>query len=498
MTGAAFSGFRVARAFASNILGQAIGIVQSYLLVPLFLSAWGDEGYGQWLSLTALASYLALLDLGGQSFVGNRLAEAFAQDRHDDFRATLREGASLFVATGLVAQTAVSVALLWPGLPWDTSARLVVFWSAGLVAISIPGGVLVTCYYATGQIVRGTMTGNLARITMLLVSVLALRAKFERSDYASILFATNVVTNIFVFYDLRVAAGQLFRPRLSLADLRRGLTLLRGSLQYWLFALAGALNLQGVLLVLALASGNSSVAQFATHRAAASLTVYVGGLLRPALWTEMTFMAARGDTPRLREVISVAVRIGTWCAAVAGATISLAAPFGYALWTRSKLDLDFTLLLILIGQAVLSAAWNTASWPLLSGSRPRALARWSLLNAALTIVAAYIGLRIGWGVWCVAAASLAADVVCGLIPFPLTAAAFLQESKWRFPLDLGRALLCAVPFAAAAYVSIRFCETHLLRALAFGGSCLVLAGPALLVLLGRQDIVRIRHALLKR
>ncbi|MDB4987509.1 MAG: hypothetical protein JWN04_2687 [Myxococcaceae bacterium] len=498
MTVAAFSGFRVAQALASSVLGQIIQIAQNYLLVPLFLSAWGDEGYGQWLSLTALASYLSLLDLGGQSFVGNQLAEAFAQERPRDFQKTLREGFSLFVTATSLAQLLVSLVLLWPGLGWDRSARLIVFWSSISVALSVPAGVLVTCYPATGRVVRSTSIGNVSRLLTLVISCLALRAHVKQVDLALTLFGFNIIATAVIMRDLRRQLGGLFVPRLSLEDLRKGVRLLRGSLDYWLFSLAGALNLQGILLVLAFVHDNASVAQFATHRSAASLTVYLGSLLRPALWTEMTFMAARGDTARLRDVVSVAVRTGTWCAAVAGSTICLAAPFGYALWTRSKLELNVPLLLLLTTQAVLSAAWNTASWPLMSAGRPRALARWSVLNAILTVAGAYVGLRAGWGVWCVAAASLAADVVCGLIPFPMTAAAFLTEPVSRFAKDLIRALLCALPFATVAYLSIRFCETNVVRALVFGGASLLLAWPAMLALLGKRDLNRIRMALTKR
>jgi O-antigen/teichoic acid export membrane protein len=265
-----------------------------------------------------------------------------------------------------------------------------------------------------------------------------------------------------------------------------------------MFSLAGALNLQGTVLAVSLASGNAAVAQFVTHRAAASLTTYVGSLLRPALWTEMTFLSARSDTARLQSVVSVAVRISACCAALAGSALCVVAPFGYALWTRSELILDVPLLAILVGQAVLSASWSAASWPLLSANRPRVLARWSILNGVLTVLGAYGSLRLGWELRGVAAASLCADIVCGLIPIPMAAAAFLQVSSWRFARDLARALICATPVAAAAYFSVRYLESDAWRLASFAGACLLLAWPVLVGLLGSSDLARIRATLLKR
>ena len=69
---------RLKSGLARTALSQIIIAATAIALVPLYIAAWGVDGYGRWLSLTAVIAYLSLLDLGGQNYVGNLLAGAYA------------------------------------------------------------------------------------------------------------------------------------------------------------------------------------------------------------------------------------------------------------------------------------------------------------------------------------------------------------------------------------------------------------------------------------
>src|SRR3990172_4082748 len=87
---------RLWRGFGSAALGQFIEVANVILLVPLFCRAWGAAKYGWWISLTALISYLSLLDFGGQNYIGNLLADSYIRKDEAQFRRWLSEGVSLF------------------------------------------------------------------------------------------------------------------------------------------------------------------------------------------------------------------------------------------------------------------------------------------------------------------------------------------------------------------------------------------------------------------
>src|SRR5258705_5406014 len=53
---------RVVATVSALISGQALVRIGSLLIVPLFLHRWSPAEYGEWLTLSAVAGYLALAD----------------------------------------------------------------------------------------------------------------------------------------------------------------------------------------------------------------------------------------------------------------------------------------------------------------------------------------------------------------------------------------------------------------------------------------------------
>src|SRR5262249_51290492 len=123
---ARFSPKRVVRGLASSILGQVLSGLQAFLLVPFYLRAWGVDGYGRWLAISAAVAHLSLLDLGGQSYIGNSLAYAFAQSNEDQLRKTLELAWSLFLfLAGFAFAGLCAFLLLWPTAQFSPSDRLI-------------------------------------------------------------------------------------------------------------------------------------------------------------------------------------------------------------------------------------------------------------------------------------------------------------------------------------------------------------------------------------
>lgn len=62
----------------ANIAQKIVRILDQLLLVPFFLTAWGAEYYGEWLTLSIVPSVLAFSDLGFGSAVSNGFVLAYA------------------------------------------------------------------------------------------------------------------------------------------------------------------------------------------------------------------------------------------------------------------------------------------------------------------------------------------------------------------------------------------------------------------------------------
>lgn len=442
---------RLLLGIGSNVLGQLIFAGQPILLVPLFIRAWGAEGYGHWLGLTALVFYVGLLDLGGQCFIGNLLAMHWARGDLKAFGRVLSEGVSLSIGIvsgaiagiGLLMGILTTLPFVWHGRPSPPGEDVWVLLCLTLsTLILIPFGVCMSVYRAAGMFVRGTMLSNAIRITEILGCAALLGMSVKPAVYATALLLATFVRIGVIVRDLRSRLPSAARITLSLANARQGRAHLKGSLAFWLISLAQALNQHGTLLIIGFVSGPGLVAAYATHRTAAGLVGYVSAILQAPLTPELSQLWARGRQRELQHVAILSLRIVLFLSSASAVILWFLLPVIYPTWIGRQLTFQPTLLALFLGQAVLASYWSTTAWTLLAANRHGVPAMWSVANALLTV-----GLAVYWaprfGLRGVAAASLAGDVLCGLLTYPWAARRFLDVSLKRLvsPVALNVALL---------------------------------------------------------
>lgn len=483
----AFSSGRLARGVASSVIGQFPGLVQSLILVPLCLRAWGPEGYGRWLAITAAVTHLTLVDFGGQVFVGNSLAHAFTDGDEGKFRRKLVSGLSL--STLVTLGTMLVVILLSVLLPsHSASQRALIVLLAASYLLSVPAGLLATAYRATGQLARGIMIGNICRGLGALLSIVVLAAKATPLSYAILLLAIAVLHTLVVVVDLRRRLPIVKGLALSWATAKQARSMVRGSLVYWILSLSQTLSMQGILLVLAFGLGDQAVALYATHRTAASIMVYATSLLQPAFWSELSFLVIGSNTKKTERLVLLSISASVLIAGLLGMALWTIAPTVYSLWTHHAFSLEPPLLAILTVQLLLSAGWSTVSWPLLAANRHSQLATWSLANATVTIGGGAIAIALGWRILGVAGASLFADIICGLSSFPFLTARFLNIPVARIYGAMARPMVALLPLFIVCAASVWIVVDPWRRVSLFLFLCALMIIPTAWAGLGKHSV----------
>jgi len=425
-------------ALGSTALAQIVAMANAIFLVPLFLQAWGADGYGQWLALTALVAYLALLDLGGQAYIGNLLARTYVLGDMARFRRGLAEGVSVYLLITAVAFLVVIVMLALPEIrlpgqvePIGLSERMILLFLSIATLLGVPGGVYVTVYRATGRMARGIMVGNIVRSINLAICIALLWLQITPLAYAGVLMVQAVVLTFIVIADIKRQIRASRNVDFGWHAAQDGWQHMRGSLGFWLIALATTLNFQGVILLLNARGSSDMVALYATTRTAAGMIGYVSMLLGTPLVAELTFLHAQHQRDRLTQITVLAVKGLLFVSGIAALGLWLILPVVYPLWTGRQLTLQPLLLAVLLVQGVLAAGWNTSSWILLATNEHRRITFWAVANAVTTVALAWL-LIPKLGVLGAAIATLCGDIFCGLLVYPRKAAAMLGVGSWTF------------------------------------------------------------------
>lgn len=455
------AGRRILAGLTASAMGQALAAVQAFVLVPLFVSAWDADVYGRWLALSAIASHLAMADLGGQNFVANLLAMHFGRGEALAFRDRLSEAMSLCVALGAALLALLATGVVWAAgwLPSPLAAPLLsgneavalLLLGANAVIFSVPGGVYATVYRATGQFARGMAIGNVTRVANIGGSIVLLAAGATPASIAAWLLATAAAGTAALVIDSRRVIPECRDIRVTPARAAAGVRrLARGSMHFWLIGAAIEVTQQTVVLILAALASPAAVAAYATHRLLATLPGRLTALAQGPVAPELSFLWARRQHADLTDVSLFATTIVMGLSVVVAAALWAVAPAVYGAWTTNSIEFDAALLCVLLVQGIAASGWQTSAWGLMATNQHHALAGWSAARAVVTIVLASL-LAPSSGALGVAAAALAADVVCGALVVPAQVASAMGVRAGDLYARLAMGAVPLVPLVVHAF-----------------------------------------------
>jgi O-antigen/teichoic acid export membrane protein len=492
---------RTIRGVVVSGLNQVLLGVQSVILVPFFLRAWDATDYGLWLTISAFVSYLALIDLGGQTYVGNLLALAFGRGDEQCFRKHLSEAMSFFVFVGAAALAMLSLLLcISVNLPreiplalqpWQASVALLL--AANMLLFSVPVGIYATAYAATGRYTRAAMIGNAQRTAAILVSLTLLLLRVRPPVFALGTLVVSMLSTAAFWWDSRQTIAGCRGIRFSIAAAKRATAYLKGSTQFWLMNLANTLRQEGVVIVLASLGDLGAVAMYSTHRTIASIPDYTRALVQAPVTPELSFLWARRRVEDLNRAAMMAIRAVVLVTGGLAIFLWFSSPTLYPLWTHRAITLDRWVLAVLLIQATLSAGWRTSTWGLLASNNHQKLIGWSIANSLTSLLLSVL-LVPSYGVFGAVIAGLLSDLALGLAVAPLVVSPFLRTSRTQVYRHFLAALAALLPLALLAAAAGKVLHGFTLI-IALGTLTMLLFCPIAAIAIGFREVRRFAHVI---
>lgn len=361
---------RIWESLAAMSFARVVQVGYVFILVPILLSQWGVEIYGEWLILSAIASFGALTNFG--MFLASAVEISLAVGAGD------RESASKISATALVAGIAFVAAVLllaWLGLSFVDARALfgvhviplhdvlaVTMLSLASVVLTVFIPVLSAPVTVTIGNALTTVAGAIIRVIELVAIAVAVYA-----GGGPVAVAVVLVGSVCLGILVHAALARYWVPWLSF-DLRRFDTatlrrLIRPSLaQFLLYISVNIFIIQMPRIILGHLAGASAVAAFGVTvtytRAARTLAT----LFSQSLQTETTRAYAEKRHDVLIRLTEGFCQTQLWVSLGAMVGLMLLGHPIFSIWTHGKIAFDFWLCLVLgigfiigaYGDAVLS------------------------------------------------------------------------------------------------------------------------------------------------
>jgi O-antigen/teichoic acid export membrane protein len=311
------------------------------------LSAWGENLYGEWLTITGLVASLSILNLGVQSYTCNLLIAHHVHGEIEAGTRLLHAALRLYLILSGIALLLLCGFLLWPGVldwlnvnqitPQDARTIILIY---GLLAIyAIFGGLLLSLFQVIKRMPRQLTYALLERLLFFVVPMFVVLLGGQPVDVAT---AFGLATVGLIAIELRDARrSSPFSIGVTNTSWRVARGLIRPSLLFFGASFAGVLLSAGIISLIANGAGGSAVAIFSTTLL---LTNFVRIMINQGMnvmWPEITGAAATADDPRrLARWHRLLLKLATGLALICAGGIVLLGSDVLSAWTRGQITVD--------------------------------------------------------------------------------------------------------------------------------------------------------------
>lgn len=392
---------RIFRSVGADSLGQVINTLMRIVLIPLFLTAWGAQTYGEWLIITAFAAWIGFGDLGGQLYYVNRLTAEWATGKLDEFQKVYSTGLFTFLAAMILLFALVLFLIAafpvgsWLNFQRITNAEisLVLLLMTLRFLIALPMGLLLGLYRAIGAQATSVMYGNLILLIQFCASVCALYFNAGVVTLAAVEIFPVLIAMVIIYWRLPKMMPKSFRLFHFKMDLLVFKEAISPSLHFLSMQISNSVIIQGSILVLAGVLGSIDVALFSSLRVVSNVVARFLGIVGNAAWPEITRLSSNSENEKLSNLFSTVLYLTLM---FGFSYLFIIVNFGETLfnyWLQHKLHYDFWVMYLLICQVVISSLLTWGGNILMATNKHEEFARWQFIINMGALLAIYIGAK---------------------------------------------------------------------------------------------------------
>ncbi len=395
---------RVALGSFLDFIGSGIKVVEHILFVPLFLWAWGEALYGEWLILFSLIAYLSLSNIGMGNFVTNKMTQFYSRGNMKDYIKTFRSAFSLYTIITVVMFLLLLVfAFSAPFLDWfnievanEISVRTSVLILGTYILLGTLSGLIVNLYITVGDYVRFKMLANIKEILLICFIALTLFFKGGFASVASLYLIFLLAFMFFVIFDIRRHYPGIILKNTK-TDWKLAFSFITPGFIFLMIPFAEVITLQGSILLIGSSLGAMAVVTFSVHRTLANLIRKLTGIMYTAIRPELAADEARGNYGKIQLIHDLLIKIIFLLSISAAVFLFFMGGDIIRAWTGGEIEFQPLLWMIFLVSIPVAAIWNFSSIFQVAMNKYTELAVIRVISAFIGLILAFIFIK-PWGI----------------------------------------------------------------------------------------------------
>jgi O-antigen/teichoic acid export membrane protein len=378
--------FNNGAANAASILWVALIQVIS---VPVMASSWGVHGYGVWIMLTTIPTYVSLSDLGFSAVAMSQMTMLHAKNDRAGVIKTFRGIFALSVGMLFVGGVLALALYLLIGksnyfagyTEYSGVIAVVVFYSFLVVFSRIP----LSALRATGNYAVATFIYDFSVFGESLVVVLVAWAKGDFFECAiSMLCARFLIVLLQVYMVKKMVPWINFRVNAS--DVKIIKPLFKPAIGAMIIPGALAINVQGLVLIAGAVVSPVAAAMIGTIRTISRIVLQLVGIVNRATAPEFSKAFASGDLKYKSKIINININAAIFILLPGSILFAFFGGDVVIMWSRGQINPDGRVVALMALGMFLQGMWSFSANLFISINKHASIAKITLASSIVFCV----------------------------------------------------------------------------------------------------------------
>jgi O-antigen/teichoic acid export membrane protein len=388
---------RLLLGLSANSLGQIIGVVIQLVSIPLLVTFWGKQMFGEWLLLSTIPAYLATSDMGFGVAAANEMGACVGRGDQNAALICFQTVWSSVSFLSLILTSIVIAAIQflplrsWAHITALTSIETIIVAStlAATVICNQQAGILLSGYKCVGRYAAGVTWCNLQRFGEFVVVIVAAAAGYRPTVAACAMLIVGILTRLAMHRHLRKCAPWLIMG-VRYFRWQCLVRLWRPALSFLAWPCANALRYQGMASVVGIAFGPVALVGFSAIRTMCNIPMQLSNSLSTALWPELSIIFGSNNTALASRLHIRACQASLVLSAISIAFLAVAGQSLIRVWTKGRVQLDPNLFFGFLAMVGMNALWNTSAVVPTSVNKHYELTACIFILTAIAVFTAYV------------------------------------------------------------------------------------------------------------
>lgn len=418
---------------------KGVRAIEQLVLVPFFISAWGAEYYGEWLTLTIIPSVLAVSNLGFGTAAANTFVLRYASGDRKGAANIAKSGfwmISLLIIIGVLLSSITLIGLYY----FDVFEKSLIDAHEAITAVSLIMTSRLLNFYqqlyqaffrSARQAAYSIHLTNTNSIINILGGFWVLQVGGGIVAFATMNFCVSLLFNpIFIFLaKQKLQLTELKQAKILKSDIRDAL---KKGIGYLLTPLRESIYFQGTTFVVRIVLGPSAVAVFNTVRTLSRSVNQFYGIINGSVFPELQYELGQGNWEKSRKLFRSSIA-ATFLLALGGmAFLFFFGIWFYEIWTNKALNPPSAMWNIFVIGIGFNAIWWTSEMVFRALNQPYRFAIAGILASFVSVVLTYV-LSSKWGLTGAAGGTLALDLLLAFFVLPVSCKLIGQPIKLIIP-----------------------------------------------------------------